>query len=165
MKRMGLVGLVLLGSALAQPFTLSSPAFKPGDPLPKASSCGGASPPLVFANLPKGTQSLAVLGWDESRTGLKTTWVVYDLPASTQSLDRGVKIGPPGKQGKNSQNKQSYSLECPVATGTSHRYYFDLYAIKVSSLGLPAGASLEAVHKAIQKYRIQEAKLMAGMPK
>jgi phosphatidylethanolamine-binding protein (PEBP) family uncharacterized protein len=42
----------------------------------------------------------------------------------------------------------------------ARRIYFDLYAIDVPSLGLPAGAGLAQVHTAIKKHKLLEAKLL-----
>jgi len=157
---------VTLSLALAAPgFTLSSPAFTPAGPIPAPYTCQGQgqSPPLSFAHPPAGTKSFAILGWDDDAPGgLASQWVLYDLPPTTTSLPANVPVGAMRanfKQGKNTYGKLGYSAPC-AKTGKTHHIYFDLYALNVASLGLPAGASLNAVHAAIKRHRIQEAKLL-----
>jgi phosphatidylethanolamine-binding protein (PEBP) family uncharacterized protein len=45
------------------PFTLTSPAFQQGAPVPAQHTCEGAdaSPPLEWSGLPAGTRSLALI--------------------------------------------------------------------------------------------------------
>lgn len=178
MLRNGLLGIaIVLSLGLAQGgFTLRSPAFA-GSNIPPQYTCAGLgqSPPLSFANLPAGTRSLAILGWDEdarlerpqppgyarNKGGLAAQWVLYDLPASLPGLPAHIRpraTAPNFKQGQNSYGKLGYTAPC--AKGKLHHLYFDLYALDVPSLGLPAGAGLAVVHAAIKRHRIQEAKLL-----
>lgn len=156
----------LLGGSLAAPaFTLSSPAFAPGQAIPAQYTCvgQGQSPSLRFANPPTGTKSFAILGWDDdAKGGLASQWVLYDLPSSTAGIPANIAAGAVGanfKQGQNTYGKLGYSGPC-AKDGKRHHIYFDLYALNVPSLDLPAGASLEAVHTQIKKHRIKEAKLL-----
>src|ERR1700742_5262491 len=89
------VGVLLLaGNAYAaEPFTLSSPAFKDSTLMPKKyagaaktnPNCVGenVSPPLAWANPPAGTVSYALLMIDpEGRGGLGVIhWLAYNIPA------------------------------------------------------------------------------------
>jgi len=156
----------LLGWSLAAPgFNLSSPAFAPGQAIPAQYTCAGQgqSPPLRFANAPAGTKSFAILGWDDdAKGGLASQWVLYDLPSSTAGLAANIAAGAVGtnfKQGRNTYGKLGYSGPC-AKDGKKHHIYFDLYALNVQNLGLPAGASLSQVHTAIKQHRLQEAKLL-----
>lgn len=166
MLRNGLLGIgILLNFALAQGgFSLRSPAFAWGSSIPAQYTCvgQGQSPPLSFANLPAGTQSLAILGWDDEAVGgLASLWVLYDLATNASGLPAHVPPGATGstfKQGKNTYRKPGYTAPC--AKAKTHHIYFDLYALDVPSLGLAAGSGLEAVHAAIKKHKIQEAKLL-----
>ena len=156
----GSMGLALVG------FTVTSPSYSQGGTLPKQITCDGAgfSPALEFGTPPKGTKSLAILGWDDDApAGLASQWVVYDIPISVQNLKEGIAVGSSVqnfKQGKNSFGKLGWSAPCPAKGGKPHHYYIDFYAINVSSLGLAAGSSLNAVHNAIKKHKLLEAKLM-----
>lgn len=159
----------LLGGAFAasQPrFAVTSPAFAQGATIPARFTCTGlgSSPQLAFKNPPKGTKSLAILGWDDDAPGgLASIWVAYDLAPDTVGLPEGVPLGASVlgfKQGRNTSGKLGFSAPCPARGDRAHHYYWDIYALNVSSLGLPAGASLNAVHSAIKKHKLLEVKLM-----
>jgi Raf kinase inhibitor-like YbhB/YbcL family protein len=159
---------VALGAAVAlsNGFNIQSPSFAQGGKLPKSITCDGAghSPALKFGTPPKGTKSLAILGWDDDApTGLASQWVVYDIPTSIKSLPEGIVLGSSVenfKQGKNSFGILGWSAPCPAKGTKPHHYYIDFYAINTTNLGLPAGSSLNAVHSAIKKHKLLEAKLM-----
>jgi Raf kinase inhibitor-like YbhB/YbcL family protein len=150
----------------AQGFTISSPAYKMGQKMPAKYTCdkNSVNPPLIFGTPPSGTKSFAILGWDDDAPGgLASTWVVYDIPATASALPEAVPEGATPmnfKQGLNTAGKLGYSGPCPSAGAKPHRVYFDLYAINLPSLGLPAGASLVQVHNAIKQHKLLEAKLM-----
>ncbi len=168
-KHIGLIfAFAALGAAVAVStgFTVKSPTYAEGGKLPKSITCDGAgnSPALEFGTPPKGTKSFAILGWDDDApTGLASQWVVYDIPITTKSLPEGIAVGSSVngfKQGKNSFGKLGWSAPCPAKGAKAHHYYIDFYAINATSLGLPTSSSLNAVHSAIKKHKLLEAKLM-----
>ncbi len=168
-KHIGSVlAFAVLGAAVAisTGFTLKSPSYSQGGRLPRSITCDGAgnSPALEFGTPPKGTKSFAILGWDDDApSGLASQWVVYDIPIGTKSLPEGIGVGSSVngfKQGKNSFGKLGWSAPCPSKGAKAHHYYIDFYAINATSLGLPAGSSLNAVHGAIKKHKLLEAKLL-----
>src|ERR1700740_705747 len=94
--------LLLAGSAYAaEPFRLSSSAFKDSKLMPKKfagaakpnPNCVGEniSPPLAWANPPAGTVSYALVMTDpEGRNGLGVDhWHAYGIPASVTSFAEG----------------------------------------------------------------------------
>ena len=163
-----ILGFCALSSALAISggFTVSSPSFAQGSSLPKQITCDGTgvSPALEFGTPPEGTKSLAILGWDDDApSGLASQWVVYDIPTTVKGFGEGIPLGSSVKnfkQGKNSFGVLGWSAPCPKKGGKPHHYYIDFYAINVPSLGLAPGSSLNAVHNAIKKHKLLEAKLM-----
>ena len=164
--RRGLAALAAAGAAFAATgFTVSSPSLPDGGSMPARFTCDGAgvNPALEFRDPPPGTRGFAILGWDESAAGLRATWVAYDLPASATGVPEAVPEGAtaPGgfKQGRNSAGRVGYTGPCPAKGSAAHRLYFDLYALDAPTLGLPGGAGLDAVHAAIKKHRLAEAKL------
>lgn len=167
-QTVSLVAIALFGASIvfAAGFTISSPMFTQGAKLPTSITCDGVgnSPALEFGTPPKGTKSFAILGWDDDApSGLASQWVVYDIPISTKSLPEAVPVGSSVngfKQGKNSFGKLGWSAPCPSKGAKAHHYYIDFYAINATSLGLPAGSSLNAVHSAIKKHKLLEAKLL-----
>src|SRR3954466_4952041 len=93
----GIAAAVLIGQAAnaAEPFSLTSPAFKDGGTLATKNAgniktnpnCIGenVSPPLAWSNAPAGTKSFALVMTDpDGRAGLGVVhWVAYGIPAST----------------------------------------------------------------------------------
>ncbi len=85
----------------AEPFMLTSPAFKDGTPMPKKhanntpgnANCVGenVSPPFAWSNPPAGTKSFALTMVDpEGRGGAGVIhWVAYSIPASVTGFAEG----------------------------------------------------------------------------
>lgn len=148
----------------AMTFELTSPAFAPGQPIPRKYTCDGedVSPPLQWSAPPAGSQSLALVVDDpDAPSGTWVHWLVYNLPASRSALPESV---PPaahlpdqGKQGRNSWQNLGYGGPCPP--GGTHRYFFRLYALD-AALALPAGASSEQLRKAMQGHVLGQAETM-----
>ena len=128
------------------PFTLTSPAFADGEPIPLEHSCHGAdvSPALAWSGIPAGTAAL-VLFVDDPDGRDWVHWSVLDLPAGDGGLPRAVSpTADPPQQGRNDFGKIGYGGPCPPS-GT-HRYRFTLYAL-AAPLGLsghPDGATVRA---------------------
>ena len=86
-------------ASAAEPFSLTSSAFKDGTMLAKKNAganksnpnCVGenVSPPLAWTNAPAGTVSYALLMVDpEGRAGLGVDhWIAYGIPASVTSFE------------------------------------------------------------------------------
>ncbi len=140
-------------SASAAGFTVT---LSPTDP---ALRCGaGVTPTLSFGTPPSGTKALAIIFWDQQPSKLTGRWIVYDLPLSTKALAAGkvsLTAVAGGKAGVNEAGQQGYTAPCSAGR---HDIYIDFYALKVASLGLPAGAPLQRVHAAIKANKMLEAK-------
>ena len=136
-------------------FTLSSTDLTDGGRIAEAQvfnefGCkgGNVSPALSWSGAPAGTQSFALLVHDpDAPTGSGWWhWVVYNIPASTTSLPAGAgdpkkKLMPAGAvQGRTDYGTVGYGGPCPPP-GKPHHYHFQLYALKVAKLDLPADAS------------------------
>jgi len=136
-------------------FTLSSTDLTEGGRIGEAQvfnefGCkgGNVSPALSWSGVPAGTQSFALLVHDpDAPTGSGWWhWVVYNIPASTTSLPAGAgdpkkKLMPAGAvQGRTDYGTVGYGGPCPPP-GKPHHYHFQLYALKVAKLDLPADAS------------------------
>jgi phosphatidylethanolamine-binding protein (PEBP) family uncharacterized protein len=108
-----IVGLILASritvANAAEPFMLTSSAFKDGTPLQKKNSnntpgnanCVGenVSPPLAWSNPPAGTKSFALTMVDpEGRGGTGVVhWVAYGIPASVTGFAEGEVSKPSDK--------------------------------------------------------------------
>jgi phosphatidylethanolamine-binding protein (PEBP) family uncharacterized protein len=141
-----LIGLVLIGLASAAPvaaqdaLTLTSPAFSTGGALPDDLKCQrddgeGLSPPLAWTGVPTGTQSLALImyhypkGTAEGMNPPSQYWLLWDIPAATDSLPRGN----PGSVGNEGSDKDAratgYTPPCSpkpwfsFGSGPQHQYF------------------------------------------
>ena len=146
--------LLLSGTAhAAEPFVLTSPAFKDGGLLTiknagnnKANpNCIGEniSPPLAWANPPAGTKSLAVVMINpEGQGGLGNVhWVAYGIPASMTELAEGEASKPSDKfvGGKGRAGLDIYYGPCPPPKLAYGHYVFTLIATDLEPKELPPG--------------------------
>lgn len=143
----------------ADGFKITSTEFEEGKEIPKRFTCDGenVSPPLAWTGAPAGTKAFALIVDDpDAPRGLFTHWILFNLPASTQSLPEGVK--PPAEnQGTSDFGKPGYGGPCPPKG--QHRYFFHLYALKdeLSGLNSPNRKQIDA---ALKGHVIGEAVLM-----
>jgi Raf kinase inhibitor-like YbhB/YbcL family protein len=118
-----------------------SDLFEEGATIPRSaahSMVGGdnISPELHWSEGPAGTQSYAVVCYDPDAptTVGFTHWVVFDLPASTTSLEAGAT--PPGVSGFTDWGESRYGGMAPPPGDKPHRYQFSVYALDTPSLGM-----------------------------
>jgi len=155
------------------PLIIASSAFAEGAGIPVRHTCEGEdlSPPLVFAGVPAGARSLALIVDDPDAPDPKAPkmvyvhWVLHDLPPATPGLAEGVAPAalPAGtRQGVNDWRRTGYGGPCPP-TGR-HRYYFKLYALDavLGDLGKPSKAKLL---EAMKGHVLAEAQLMGTYQK
>jgi len=152
----GIVAAVLCiaqGAYAAEPFSLTSSAFKDGTMLatknagdnPKNPNCIGqnVSPPLSWSNVPAGTKSFALVMVDpEGRQGLGVIhWVAYGIPASVSGFAEGETSKPSDKYvgGKGTNGMSYYLGPCTPAGTGMHHYTFTLIATDVEPGELSPG--------------------------
>lgn len=136
----------------AEPFTLTSSAFKDGTPLQRKNAgnrkdnpnCVGenVSPPLSWSNPPAGTKSYALTMVDpEGRGGLGVVhWVAYGISVSVTGFAEG-EVGKPSDKyvgGKGTNGASIYLGPC-TPRGAPHHYTFTLIATDLEPSDLPAG--------------------------
>ncbi|MBD2409656.1 phosphatidylethanolamine-binding protein [Nostoc calcicola FACHB-389] len=143
---------------------LESNVFNANDLIPNKYTCDGKdiSPPLLWDEIPIGTESIALIVDDPDAPGRTFVhWVVYDIPNTTHQLPENiptVKTLPNGGvQGKNDFGKFGYGGPCPPS-GT-HRYFFKLFALD-KSLGLAAGATKNQILAAMEGHVLATAELV-----
>ena len=120
---------------LKKEISLTSPAFKEGEYIPRRYTCQGEdlSPPLHWSG--KGDiASWALICEDpDAPRGTFIHWVLYNLPDTTRHLPEGLPAQPQlswgALQGKNDFGSIGYRGPCPPP-GKPHRYFFILYALK-----------------------------------
>ncbi|OGS42355.1 MAG: phosphatidylethanolamine-binding protein [Elusimicrobia bacterium RIFOXYD12_FULL_66_9] len=150
-------------------FTLTSPAFKQGETIPKLHTCEGQdpSPELRWSGAPPKTKSFALIMDDpDAPVGLWVHWVLYDIPAGlsglpgnmpkTERVLDGAKQG--ASWGVDSFSRVGYGGPCPPP-GKPHRYFFKLYALD-KVLGLPPRATATELAQALEGHVLARAELM-----
>ena len=127
-------------------FQLTSSAFADGQEIPREHTCDSddVSPPLTWAGIPEGAESLVLIVDDPDApdpAAPKMTWVhwvLYNLPPSATSLLPGVTAAelPSGtREGLHDWKRTGYRGPCPPVG--RHRYFHKLYALdaKLPNLG------------------------------
>ena len=166
------IGICAAASSHAADFQLTSPSLSPDSTLPdkhvlNGFGCQGAnvSPALNWENAPAGTQSFAITAYDpDAPTGSGWWhWVVYNLPAHTQSLPENASKAqtlPAGSvEGRTDFGASGYGGACPPAGDKAHRYIFTVHALKVPRLDLPADASAAMVGFMVRMNRLASTSL------
>jgi Raf kinase inhibitor-like YbhB/YbcL family protein len=139
--------------------SIASPAFI--DKIPDTYTCHGQniSPPLVFGNLPAGTQSIALVMHDPDAPGGDFThWLLWNLSPELSTIEEST-LPAQAVQGQNDFGQVGYGGPCPPP-GQTHRYVFDLYALD-AQLNLAAGARLPDLAAALQGHALAQAQLVA----
>jgi Raf kinase inhibitor-like YbhB/YbcL family protein len=146
------------GGGASATFTLTSPSFAEGAPIPAEQTCDGAdgSPALRWEGAPA-AQSFALIADDpDAPGGTFTHWVLFDIPGTQHDLSAGQVSG---VAGRNDFGKAGYGGPCPPP-GAPHRYNFTLFALDIVTLGLPASVSRRDVEAAMRGHIIGQARLM-----
>lgn len=145
------------GASLGPPPSLSSPAFADGGPVPVRFTCDGedVSPPLAIADVPETADWLALVVDDpDAPGGTFTHWLLWGLPASSESIPeavpRGGRVDALGgaSQGTNDAGRLGYSGPCPPPGDGPHTYWFRLLALG-EPLGLAPAADRAAFDDAL----------------
>ena len=162
--------------AVEEEFTLISPTIKPNavlsiDQVFNGFGCTGKniSPALKWSGEPAKTKSFAVTVYDpDAPTGSGWWhWVVYNIPADVHELAEGAgdasgKRLPPGAvQGRTDFGTAGFGGACPPEGDKPHRYIFQVYALKVEKLDLPAEASAAMVGFMLNANKLAVAKFTA----
>ena len=142
-------------------FSLDSPAFAPGGPIPRRHTCQGEdlSPPLRWTDVPDGTAEFALVVDDRDARGW-VHWVVVGLPADAMELPEGVPASGPGapRQGRNDFGRLGWGGPCPPPGSGDHHYVFTLYALS-APLGLRDAPTAAEVRSAAAGLTIATAVL------
>jgi hypothetical protein len=141
--------------------TLTSPALADGDPLPTefTGDGQGISPPLQWSNVPANTRSFAVIMHHIPGPGtVKWYWTLWNIPASTTSLPKGVKDV--GVTGNNCINPR-LEYAPPHSKGPGLKQYtLTLYALDTTlNLSRPADVNRDALLKAMEGHILATSEL------
>jgi Raf kinase inhibitor-like YbhB/YbcL family protein len=160
------------GAHAALALTLTSPAFKPGAPMPSQYTCEGKdiSPPIAWEGVPPGTKSLALVLDDPDAPDPKAPrrvwvhWVLYNIPPDTKGLaENADRSGLPAGtvRGVTDFGKAEYGGPCPPIG--RHRYFHKLYALD-TTLDL-AGATKAELETAMKNHVLAKAELISTYQK
>jgi len=141
--------------------------FKNGDRLPVDHTCEGknVSPQLSWGGVPTGGKSFSIICEDpDAPSGIWLHWVVFNIPATEDSIAEGVSAQPVlpngARQGVNDFNKIGYGGACPPKGHGPHRYVFKVYALDCL-LTLEAGATKADLEKAMKGHVLGMGQLSA----
>ena len=145
--------------------TLTSSAFKEGEPIPMTYTEDGedVSPPLQWTTPPSGVRTFALICEDpDAPHGTFTHWVLFDLPGETRELSEGVPdeltLPNGATHGINDFHRGGYNGPAPPP-GKPHRYFFRLYALD-RKLALPPRATVSELRAEIAGHILDEGQLM-----
>ncbi len=145
-------------------FTLTSPAFRNGEPIPNRFTCDAedVSPPLEWNEPPQGSFSFVIIHDDPDDTPRPWLhWTMYNIPGETRVLPEGIpkeaKFLDGSMQGISDFKRIGYGGPCPPSG--VHHYLFKIYAID-SFLALSPGASQPQLQAAMKSHVLAEARLM-----
>lgn len=147
-----------MGFALSD-MQLSSPAFASGSAIPKQHTGEGddLSPTLRWSNAPAQAKSFAIICHDPdaplvSKGGSYgfVHWVLYNIPASVNSLEEDSKDY---TAGKNDFGNLGYGGPMPPDAHGKHHYFFWVLALD-SELNLEAGLTLWELMDRIEPHVI-----------
>lgn len=137
--------------------SISTPAFDHGAAIPDKYTGNGddVSPELRIANVPEGTQQLAVVCHDPDAplTHGFTHWVLYGVPADTGTIPEGG--GGSFTEGQNDFGNQGYGGPAPPPGHGTHFYYFHVYALD-TALDDGPGLTREQLLEKIDDHIIEQ---------
>ena len=160
----GLCAVVASSAAvIAADLTISSPAFADKGQMAAKYSCDGegVSPPLVFANVPPRTASLALIVEDpdipeqfksQVPGGVFDHWVIWDIAADSKGFAEGA-----GKGGINAAGGTGFFPACPP--DKAHRYFFKLFALDKKLTGIDIKNKVD-LQGAMAGHIIQQAEMI-----
>lgn len=152
-------GATMENAALAK-LSLTSEAFREGQPIPTQYTCDGANqaPVLNWGDPPQGTRSFALVMDDpDAPGGTFRHWGVFDIPSSARSLGGAQKVG---TEVENDFGKPGYGGPCPPKGHGPHHYHFRLFALDVDRLDVSPRAKVADVEQAAEKHAVGEGELI-----
>ncbi len=138
--------------------TLTSSGFTDGGVIPTKYAQPGAeaSPPLAWSGVPdSNVVSFALVVHDLDAAGNSGDdllhWLVWNIPAASRSLPEGMPQGPQLGDGARqiSVSGPYYRGPAAPATGPTHHYLFELYALDATIDVPPVGAAPPATRAAV----------------
>jgi len=155
-----LVGVVAFAATTAPAdarrdrFTVTSPAFADGEPIPEGFTCDGAnaSLPLVWRKIPKGTTELALVMDDpDTRVGTFVHWVAWGIEPKPRRLPEET-LPANVVEGASGTGSPGYRGPCPPTGDGPHRYRVTMYALDESPAVTAGTATADDLRAAIEGH-------------
>ena len=144
-----------------QTLSITSPAFKNGEMIPRKYTCKGidVNPALEISGVPPEAKSLALIMDDpDAPAGTWVHWVVWNISPAGRVEENSI----PGVEGMNSSGGHHYHGPCPPSG--AHRYFFKFYALN-AKLDIPKNTSKKELEMAILGHLIAKGELMGPFKK
>ncbi|MFW5965793.1 MAG: YbhB/YbcL family Raf kinase inhibitor-like protein [Halodesulfurarchaeum sp.] len=141
-------------------FTLRSPAFEDGDPIPERYGylVSNANPPLTIRGVPESAASLALVMDDpdavEPAGRVWDHWLVWNIDPAIERIPADWDC--PFPEGENDYGERGYGG--PNPPDREHTYRFRLFALE-TSLDLESGGTKGDLIEALQGQVLEEAHL------
>ena len=171
---MAVFGVLFIGSAYAQEFTLKSDDLRGQLTETQVFSgfgCNGKniSPSLKWVNPPQSTKSFAVTVYDpDAPTGSGWWhWIIFNISPDINGLQTDAgnpqrNLAPKGSiQSVTDYGKPGFGGACPPEGDKPHRYIFTVYALNVAKLDLDEKTSPAMVGFSLNQHAIAKASLIA----
>jgi Raf kinase inhibitor-like YbhB/YbcL family protein len=142
---------------------LTSSAFADDGKMPTRFSCDGAnvSPPLAWSGAPKEARSFAIVCSDpDAPSGVWYHWAIFDIPRDAAELHEHCTSDGASPQARNDFGKTGYGGPCPPRGHGRHHYHFELFALDVARLNLPATAGCREVEAAARSHALATTELV-----
>ena len=168
--------VIMSGTVIAAPFSVSSADMRDGQTLAQTHWFGGfgctggnISPQIAWKNAPAGTRSFAVTAYDpDAPTGSGWWhWTVVNIAQQVTGLAAGAgdknnaKLPAGAIQGRNDFGYAGFGGACPPAGDKPHRYRFTVWALDTPTLPIDGEASGALVGFMLHSHAIASAQLTA----
>jgi len=141
------------------PMQITSPAFGSNGNIPQKYTCEGqgVNPPLLFKDVPEGTQSLALIVDDpDAPTTTWVHWLVWNIDVTTKGIAENS-VPAEAIEGVTDFGQKGYGAPCPP-TGR-HGYAFKLYALE-TKLNISSFSDKPVLEKAMEGHVLAKAELV-----
>jgi Raf kinase inhibitor-like YbhB/YbcL family protein len=138
---------------------VTSPAFQSNGHIPRQYTCDGKdiNPPLMIANCPQGTRSIALICDDpDAPVGIWVHWVIWNIDPGVKEIKENT-VPQGAVEGMNDFRKHAYGGPCPPS-GT-HRYFFKVYALD-SMLNISPNSTKADLEKAMKGHILGQGQLV-----
>ncbi len=136
---------------------LNSADFGHNQSIPPRLTCDGTNtgPTLAIEGAPTGTKAFALIVHDpDAISGDWLHWSVWNIPANT-TIFSASQLPQGCVQGTTDFKTVGYGGPCPPTGTGTHRYMFELYALR-ESLQLPSGADRTQLESALAPLTIEK---------